>query len=179
VDLRHLRDDPATWQILEERARALAAQDIAVDEGAFGEEVLAFCLGEGRYCLPARSVREVYPLAGFTRLPSTPPFVVGLVNVRGHLLAALDIRPLLDIAPAPPRSDAFLLIVAAAGIEVGLLADLVVEVRRGDAALAPALSATAGRTVAWVKGVDRLLNLVLDPALLLADPRLIVNHTQE
>jgi purine-binding chemotaxis protein CheW len=177
MDIRHFRDNPADWRILEERARALAAQDDIADE-TLGEEVLMFRLGDGRYSLPARCVREVYPLGGYTPLPSTPPFVVGLVNVRGRLLAALDIRPLLDLAPAPAGANAFLLIVSAGGMETGLLADLVVEVRHGDAELAPALSATAGRPVVWIKGVDRELNLALDPELLLADPRLIVNHSE-
>lgn len=53
---------------------------------------------------------------------------------------ALDIRPLLGLMAGPPRAAAALLIVSANGLEVGLLADEVVEIRHGDTKLSPALS---------------------------------------
>lgn len=178
MDLQQLRDDAAAWKVLEERARDLALQDVASAD-VLGEEVLIFRLGDGGYSLPARSVHEVQPFENYTPLPAVPSFVIGLVNIRGRLLSAIDIRPLLDIAVRPPDAAAFLLIVGAAGMEVGLLADSVTEVAQGDAELAPALSTTAGRGVAWIQGVDRHHNLVLDPNSLLTDPRLLVNTSAE
>jgi purine-binding chemotaxis protein CheW len=174
VDLKYLRDDPAAWRILEERARALMVQESDV-ETEVGEEILAFRLGEGDYSVPAQYVCEVQLLGEITPLPFTPAFLIGLVNIRGRLLAALDIRPLLDMPEAPPQPQAFLLVLAANGLEVGLLADAVVEVRRGDEQLAPVLSSAAGRGIAWVRGVDRRLSMLLDPPALLADPRLAIN----
>jgi purine-binding chemotaxis protein CheW len=174
VDIRNLRDDPTAWRILEQRAHALMAQE-SVAEIELGEELLIFRLGEGEYSVPAQYVREVQPLGDVTPLPFTPPFVVGLVNVRGRLLAVLDIRPLLDMPRVPSQPQAFLLVLTANNIEVGLMADALVEIRRGDAQLAPVLSAAAGRGVAWVRGVDRRLSLLLDPPSLLSDPRLLVN----
>ena len=170
-DLRH---DPVAWRILKERARALATQEMTAAT-APGDELLIFRLGDGSYSLPAQYIREVQPFRAYTPLPSTPPFVVGLVNVGGRLLAALDIRPLLDISPAAPQPQSLLLVLTANGVEAGLLADAVVEVRRSDNQLTPALSTTAGRAIAWVRGVDRHLSLLLDPPALLADPRLAVN----
>ncbi|MFL5803252.1 MAG: chemotaxis protein CheW [Roseiflexaceae bacterium] len=174
MNIHDLRHDPVAWRILQERARALAAQETTAAT-AEGEEILFFQLGDGRYGLPAPSIREVQPLGAWTALPATPPFVVGLVNIRGRLLAALDIRPLLDLPPAPPQATAQLIILAANGGDVGLLADTVLAVGRGDGHLMPVPSATTGRGVAWVRGVDRHMHVLLDPAALLADPRLIVN----
>src|SRR5262245_768623 len=174
MDIRTLREDPAAWRILEERARALMVQESDAD-AELGEELLTFRLGDGEYSLPAQYVREVQALGDITPLPFTPAFLVGLVNVRGRLLAVLDIRPLLDIARAPIRPQSFLLVLMVQGLEVGLLADAVVEVRRSDEQLAPVLSTAAGRGVAWVRGVDRRLSLLLDPRALLADPRLPIN----
>jgi purine-binding chemotaxis protein CheW len=174
VNLKHLRENPALWSILEERARALLAQENTA-EIELGEEILMFRLGDGEYSVPARYVREVQMLGDVTPLPFTPAFCVGLVNIRGRLLTALDIRPLLDMPAAPPQPQAFLLVLAANGIEVGLLADAVIEVRRSDDQLSPVLSSAAGRGVGWVRGVDRRLSLLLDPPALLADPRLAVN----
>jgi purine-binding chemotaxis protein CheW len=178
MELRQLRDDPAVWNILEARARALAHQE-ADGDALLGEETVIFRLGAGRYGVSARLVREVQPLAGYTPLPGTPPFVLGLINLRGRLLAALDIRPLLGSTANSPSSGAALLIVSAGGIEVGLLADEVIEIRRCDSQLSPALSSAEGQVVAWVRGIDSGLTLLLDLALLLADPRLVVNEVGE
>lgn len=174
MDIRSLQEDPALWRILEERAHALALHQVeALIEQ--GEEVLTFRLGDDGYSIPIDYIREVYPLVSWTALPTTPDFVLGLVNVRGKILTALDIRPLLQIAPAPPRPGAFLIIVSAHGIEVGLLADGELEVAPGDTELSPTLSAVAGHVVPWVQGLDSQMNLLLDPALLLSDPAITVH----
>jgi purine-binding chemotaxis protein CheW len=178
VDFKQLREDPSTWEILEERARALAAQKVDSDIG-LGEEILTFRLGEGHYSVPAHYIREVQPLYTYTPLPSTPSFIIGLVNVRGRLLTALDIRPLLDIAQSPPKEQSFLIILSANGMEVCLLTDGVTEVRHSALNLAQALSTTTGRGVTWVRGVDKDLNVLIDPPLLLADPRIVVNFEAE
>lgn len=178
MHINDLRSQPEVWKILEERARALAAQKIDTEKG-LGEEVLVFRLGEDRYSIPAHYIREVQPLLSYTPLPSTPPFIVGLVNVRGKLLTAIDIRPLLDIAQTPPGEHAFIFIVSAQGMEVSLLTDGIVEVRRSETELSQSLSVTTGRSVSWVRGVDRDLNVLLDPPLLLADPRIMVNFETE
>ncbi len=174
MDIRELRNDTEQQRILEERARALAQHQIET-ELEQGEEVIIFRLGENGFHIPARFVREVQRLEVWTPLPTTPSFIFGLVNVRGKILTALDIRPLLDIAQTDPPAEAFLVIVQVQGTEMGLLADVVEEVRRGDSELSPALSAVAGHSVTWVHGLDSGMNLVIDPPLLLADPRVVVN----
>jgi purine-binding chemotaxis protein CheW len=174
MDLRQLRDDPAIWRVLEERSQALAHRETA-KQTQQGEEILSFQLGDGRYGISASFVREVQVLRSHTPLPGTPPFVLGLVNLRGRLLSVLDIRPLLSLPLGPPRAGAVLLIIGASGMEVALLADEVIEIRRGHVDLAPSLAAAAGQAAEWVQGVDRDLGVRIDVALMLADARLIVN----
>ncbi len=171
MNLQQLREDPASWHILQERAHALALQqvDTTIEQG---DEVLSFRLGNDGYSLPARFVREVYPLQSWTPLPTTPAFVIGLVNVRGKILTALDVRPLLNIPPAPPKDGTFLIIINVHGVEIGLVADSVVEVRRGDTTLSPTLTTT----VPWIRGLDKDVNLVIDPPQLLNDPYVVVNE---
>jgi len=174
MHINDLRLDPVAWPTLEERARVLATKEASA-AAAQSEEILFFQLGDGQYGLPASSIREVQPLGAWTPLPGTPPFVIGLVNVRGRLLAALDLCPLLDLPPTPPQATAQLIVLAANGGDVGLLADTVIAVGRSDGQLMPVPSAMAGHGAAWVRGVDRHMHVLLDPASLLADPRLIVN----
>lgn len=178
MNLRTLSEDPATLAILEERAQALALVDADAD-AEVGEEMLTFRLGDNCYALPVRYVREVRNFDTVTPLPSVPEWILGLINVRGRLLTALDIRPLLETASVPPQPGSTIVIVGAGDIELGLIADLVIEVRRHLAEPQPTPSTAGGRGVAWVRGVDEALNLLIDLPVLLADPRLIINDEVE
>jgi len=178
VNQREWQQDPLVRTVLEDRARRLARLEADAQE-LVGEELLTFRLGEGGYSLPTRAVREIAPLRSYTPLPAMPEAVVGLTNLRGRLLALLDLRPLLGIPRTGVRPDSLLLRLGLDQIEMGLLIDTVVAVRRSGALVAPALSAQAGQGLAWVRGVDQHLNLLLDLALLLADPRVAVCATRE
>lgn len=175
--LRELRDDPASLRTLDERAQVLARR-AEVNELQIGEEILTFRLGGGRYGIAVRLVHEVQVLGGYTPLPGTPPLVLGLVNVRGRLLTILDIRPLLGLSADLARAGSALLIVGAAGIEVGLLADEVIEIRHGGTTLAPSLGSADGQVAPWVHGVDSDLTVRLDLSLLLAEAQLIIGASE-
>jgi purine-binding chemotaxis protein CheW len=174
TNMHDFQADPALHDILVERARELATQTSSKTYQALGEEVLTFRLGSGSYSIPAHYIREVQPLATITPLPTTPPFVAGLVNVRGKILTALDIRPLLDVEQQQIASDAFLVVVHVESTDVCLLADSVMEVQRGDSEILPALSSVGGGGAAWVRGLDAHMNVLIDLPQMLADPRVTV-----
>lgn len=57
-------------------------------------EVLVVELGGERRSLPYTSVREILPLGHLTPVPTAPPSVCGVVQVRGQVLAVIDLaRP--------------------------------------------------------------------------------------
>jgi purine-binding chemotaxis protein CheW len=174
MELHRLLEDPEAGPILTARARALALQEEVV-AGALGAATITFRLGGSSYSFPATAVREVQPLGAYTTLPAVPPFICGLVNVRGRLITAIDLRPLLGLPATALPPGAMLLIVCSDDSELGLVADSVIAVHGQTAALAPAPSAASGHSVAWVRGVDADLSLHLDPVALFADPALIVN----
>ena len=88
-------------QILRARARVLARPRKQAPATETLLELLEFRLARERYAVEVRYVREVYPLKDLTPLPSTPPFVLGVVNVRGRILPVLDsARKFLSICPS-------------------------------------------------------------------------------
>lgn len=172
--LDQLHNDPTIQTILEARARDLARSD-ETDATESGVPTLTFLLGGSSYSLPAAMVREVMPLAPVAALPATPAYILGLTNVRGQLVATIDLRPLLDIPIAPAAPDSLLLVVRAGESTIGMLVDSVVAVRHLADTLIPTPATNAGCGQAWVRGVDAALSLHLDVDLLLADPRLAIN----
>jgi len=143
-------------------------------------EVLEFRLAQERYALEIRWVQEVCPLKELTPLPCTPPFVLGIVNVRGRILPVLDVKKFFDL-PEQGLTDLHrIILVRGNDLELGLLADVIVGVRSLPVdCLQPALPTLTGIRSDYLKGVTAERLVVLDLAHILADPKIIVHEEVE
>jgi purine-binding chemotaxis protein CheW len=163
-------------QILADRARALAAPPAAPDGGET-IEVVEFLLSRERYAFESRWVRSIHPLRRFTVLPCTPSHVLGIVNLRGHVVAVIDIRRFFGL---PRRGLADLdkvIVLEGGGMEFGVLADVVPGVRTvRRAALQTAIPTFTGIRQAYLLGVTQDGLAVLDAERLLRDEQLMVDE---
>jgi len=161
--------------VLRRRARALAQPaEAALPDGL---ELLVFRVGSERWAMETRHVREVLPLRGLTPLPGTPPFVHGIVNVRGRVSAVLDLRRMFGL-PEHGLGDLHrIVLVELEGSRFGLLAGLDVGVQRiALAQLGPAPHDGAG---AWLRGLTPDGVAVLDIERVCNDPRMLVDDEGE
>ena len=82
-------------------------------------------LGDGRFAVALGQVAEVGRVPVVTRVPGLPSWVAGVVNWRGRVLAALDLREMLG-AERTLLADAARFVVLTVGeLSVGLLVDAV------------------------------------------------------
>lgn len=92
--------------------------------------MLLFRVGETVYGCDVSSAQEIVPLRRCTRVPGAPPFVRGLVNVRGTIVTVLDLRLRLLAGGTPKPVASLLLLRHGAGQRlVGVVVDEVVDVR--------------------------------------------------
>jgi purine-binding chemotaxis protein CheW len=162
--------------ILRRRAADLARVPVADDSADETLEVVEFSLAGERYGAESGWVSEVLPFSNCTPLPCTPPFVLGLVNVRGRFVHAIEIGRFLGL-PARGIVDLHhLLIVRHGAIELGIVADLVAGLRRVPlSALQSPPAALAGH----LRGMTAERLAVLDLAAILSDPRQVVDEEVE
>jgi purine-binding chemotaxis protein CheW len=139
-------------------------------------------IGGSTYAIPVAAVREIVRLPAVTRVPGLPAFVKGLANVRGRVLAVLDLRPLLqldaakgerlvilDRAPGGPATGA-----GGSGARgvVGLIVDEALELvalpESGLEPLPPGVPAAAAAVLDGITVVDGSPVAVLSPPGLLA-----------
>ena len=167
-------------QILRARAQALARTSERGPVAGPSLELLEFRLAQERYGLENRWVQGVCPLRNLTPLPCTPPFVLGIVNVRGHILPVFDLKKFFDL-PEQGLTDLHrLILVRGDDLELGLLADVIVGVRSIPAdSLQPSLPTLTGIRGDYLKGVTAERLVVLDLARILADPKIIVHEEVE
>jgi purine-binding chemotaxis protein CheW len=142
---------------------------------ARGEErqFVVFRLGDDEFGLPIEAVNEVARVPDqITRLPKTPKFLEGVVNIRGDVVPVVDQRRRFDMPALKETNSRRLVVVKTDRHRAGLIVDSVSEVLRcfaDDIAPAPNLT---NETVRLVHGVLNLeatgrIVLLLDPAELL------------
>jgi purine-binding chemotaxis protein CheW len=164
-------------KILKARAKALARR--ADEETPVSEklEVVEFLLAQERYALESCFVREVYPLKELTPLPCTPSFVLGIINIRGEIVAVTDIKKFFDL-PEKGLTDLNKVIVVQSGaMRLGILADVIVGVRSiALQDLQASLPTLTGIREEYLRGVTRERLAVLDVGRILTDRNIVVQE---
>ncbi len=87
-------------------------------------QLIVFPLGREEYAVRIGQVKEITVTPEVVRMPRTPSFLRGVANIRGELIAVLDLEdrfniPLTDANPNDPRT--YTLVVEAADYAIGIL----------------------------------------------------------
>jgi purine-binding chemotaxis protein CheW len=129
-------------------------------------EYVTVTIGEHLFGLPIFRVQDVFVPARLTRVPLAPPEVAGILNLRGRVVTAIDMRSRLALGARDKETA-----VMAIGIEhrtesYGLLVDSVGEVmalRNAACEPKPAnLDPRLARVAAGIYRLDGQLMIVLD-----------------
>jgi purine-binding chemotaxis protein CheW len=72
---------------------------------------LTFTLGKEVFALDISSVREVLELTSITKIPRTPEFMRGVINLRGHAVPVMDMRLKFGMPATEATVDTCIIIV--------------------------------------------------------------------
>ncbi|WP_041793918.1 chemotaxis protein CheW [Pararhodospirillum photometricum] len=152
---------------LEEDEETMAERDLRQRLGESDEEeqVVVFRLMNEEYGVPIESVQEIVRVPDeLTKVPKTPDFIEGVVNLRGVVLPVVDQRRRFGL-PTMERSDRQrIMVYTIRGVRTGFIVDSVSEVMRlpGSAiGPAPALSEEQRRLIRRVANIERQNRMIL------------------
>lgn len=91
-------------------------------------ELLSFRLGGEEYSVDIMSVREIRGWTRATPLPHAPPFVRGVINLRGTVLPVVDLSVRLGMAPVKGDARNVIIVVQLGQQTAGLLVDAVSDI---------------------------------------------------
>lgn len=169
------RQQQRLTETLQQRARQYAAAMIRpaplTEDEAY--TILMFRLGSERYALDIQAIRGVRPLSRMTRVPGTPSFYRGVVNLRGQIVSVIDLRAYFGVPMVEERSPKELILTHAAGLDLALLAHHIEDVATLPKAAIEPVEIRSARGIA----PGRLI--VLDAEQLFSDERLIVGESAE
>lgn len=94
-------------------------------------QYVTFTLGEKLYGIDVGQVQEVLPSRATARVPLAPADVAGLVNLRGQVVLALDLRARLGL-PARGEAEQMMVVVTLGQEPVSLLVDTIGDVAEVD-----------------------------------------------
>jgi len=150
----------------EERA-AMDDHDAGGVSGAIDDEeqFVVFRLMNEEYGVPIDSVQEIVRVPDeLTRVPKTPDFLEGVVNLRGVVMPVVDQRRRFGL-PSMERNDRQrIMVYTIRGVRTGFIVDQVLEVMRIPASVigpSPTLSEEQQRLIRRVANIEKQRRMVL------------------
>lgn len=128
----------------------------------------------GEHCgLPVNLVREIVHVPPrITRVPNAPPYVRGVINLRGTVIPVLDCTVKMGGTETEYSAESRIVVAESDGIQFGVLVDAVREVKSVRDSLIETSSTSAGTAIGtdYVTGVAKMedgrLIVLLDLAML-------------
>ena len=93
-------------------------------------QLVIFRLAKEEYGLPITKVQEINRLVPITKLPQTPSFMEGIINLRGRIIPVIDLRKRFSLPAEGQSEENRIIIVEVNGQTVGIIVDAVTEVVR-------------------------------------------------
>ena len=93
-------------------------------------QLVIFDLAAETYGVNIGSVREIIRMQEITKVPRTPDFVEGVINLRGKVIPVIDLRKRFGFKQAEATKDTRIVVVDIGGTDIGVVVDAVTEVLR-------------------------------------------------
>lgn len=150
---------------------ATATQETLASAKALGEgtgtmQLVSFRLDQEEYGIEITKVQEIILMGDITRVPQTPNFIKGLINLRSTVIPIVDLRLRFGLKEERPTDDTRIMVVNVGGKTIGIIVDAVSEVLRiGQEQISPPPPTVAGLGREYLTGLvklDKRLLILLD-----------------
>ena len=149
---------------------------MTVEAGQAKKQLVVFDLASQAYGVDIGAVREIIPLQEITRVPTTPEFIEGVINLRGKVIPVVDLRRRLGLPSGEENKENRIVVIDVGGQDIGTVVDAVTEVIRistesVEMPSSPITSADSEYLMGIAKIDDRLIILLDLESVLPSPPR--------
>ena len=125
-------------------------------------QIVVFKLGEEHFAVETDRVQSINDTMGITKVPKSPSYIKGLINLRGSIKSLVDINLLLNVIPGKEQNNMIILTVK--DEEIGISVDEVEEVLDIDEKSIQKLDEEATKEQPYIKGIlnydEKLLTII-------------------
>jgi purine-binding chemotaxis protein CheW len=123
---------------------------------------LTFSLGENVFGVAIRFVKEIIGVQNITRVPETPDFIKGIINLRGKIIPIIDVRLKFGKEEISYTERTCIIVVEMNEMVVGLVVDVVDDVLTlPDEEVAPPPDGRLGFETVYIQGIGNVDGQVL------------------
>jgi purine-binding chemotaxis protein CheW len=120
-------------------------------------QLVSFTLNDEMYGVDILRVQEINRMVSITKIPQTPEYIEGVINLRGKVIPIIDIRKKFQIFAKEWNKDTRIIVVDVKGAVVGMVVDSVSEVLRiPKSSIEPAPKITSSIDTDYITGVVKL-----------------------
>ncbi|MFA6449896.1 MAG: chemotaxis protein CheW [bacterium] len=136
-------------------------------------QLVSFTLGDEEYGIEILKIREIVRIPPITRVPRSPAFIMGLINLRGKVIPVIDLHKRFGVEKNEITPSARIIVAELGPRTTGLLVDSVSLALKLDASqIEPPPQIVDGGSSEYIKGVgktDGRLIIILDVDKFLSD----------
>lgn len=125
-------------------------------------QLVTFSIDEEEFGVNILKVQEIIRIMEITRVPRSPEFVEGVINLRGRVIPIVDLRRRFGLAAIAHDKDTRIIVIELNSLVVGFIVDAVSEVLRIPAdTVEPTPPVAAGVDSEYISGVGKLQDRLL------------------
>jgi purine-binding chemotaxis protein CheW len=135
-----------------------------METSAVEEQVLqlvTFSLKGEEYAVDILSVQEINRITEITKVPKSPHYVEGVINLRGKVMPAINLRKKFGFEEKAIDETSRVIIIDKDGITSGLIVDSVSEVLRIPSNIVEPPPITSEMNCKYIKGIAKLENKLI------------------
>jgi len=128
-------------------------------------QFVVFKLGKEDYGININKVSTIEQVLPATRVPNTPDYIRGVINLRGDIIPVMDLRKRFGLPPVEDNEDTRIVIVKSGEVHAGMIVDSVSEVMHLDDNSVEKASnfineSSVGFIIGAGKAGDRIISLI-------------------
>lgn len=129
-------------------------------------QYVVFKINEQYYAIDIFKVKIIERISDFTRVPNSPSYIKGIINLRGDVVPVVDLRARFSMESKIDKENSRIIIIRLEELIVGLIVDSsseVISLEQGD--IDPPPSVAASKEYDYISGigkVDERMIMILD-----------------
>lgn len=125
-------------------------------------QLVSFTIGKEEFGVDILKVQEINRMFQITKVPNSPDYVDGVINLRGRVIPVMDLRTKMGLERKEHDKDTRIIVVELDGRTIGFIVDKVKEVLRiPSSIIEPPPDMVAGLDAEYITGVGKLEDRLL------------------
>ncbi|EPR13097.1 chemotaxis protein CheW [Ruminiclostridium papyrosolvens] len=121
------------------------------------KQFIVFSLGEERFGIDSLKITTIDRMKTITRVPKTPPFIKGVINLRGDIIPVMDLRLKFNLPVAEETEETRIIILKLEEVSIGVIVDQVLQtIQLGGESIESAASLMNSTIADYIFGIGKV-----------------------